>query len=86
MNNEKFPISIHKIALLQAYLYQVFTIENQCKKSFENTKWYLRENHTESEINKILEFFKSRNANCDCEILTKLDLRGFAKELIHTNH
>jgi hypothetical protein len=85
MNKDNMPISIHKIALLQAYLYEIFNLKNQCTQSFSNTIWYLRENHSEAEINEILEFLKSKNANCDCEILTNLDLRDLAKEVISTH-
>ena len=86
MNKRNIPISIQKFSLLQAYLLEIFNFKNQCTKSFNNTKWYLKENHTESEIKEIIEFLKSINVNCDCEILTKLDLREFAKDVINSHN
>jgi len=44
------PIRIHKLALLQAYLYEIFSTEKECKKNFRYTEWYLNENFSKKDI------------------------------------
>ena len=40
MKKLEIPIPIHRLAYLQAYLHQIFTLDSNCKKNFDNTKWY----------------------------------------------
>jgi hypothetical protein len=79
----KLPIPIHKLALLQAYLYQVFTLENHCENSFDHTKWYLDEKCSETEIKNTIEFFKQIGLKCDCDIINKFNLKDFFEEEFH---
>lgn len=83
MIKKVLPIPIHKLALLQAYLYQVFTLEKHCENSFSHTKWYLEEKCSEMEIKKTLEFFKQLGLMCDCDVINKLDLKTFVDDEFH---
>lgn len=76
---KNIPLPIHQIAFLQAYLYEVFSFEKHCKSSFENSEWYLKEKHNKDDVKLILDFFRSENINCDCDIINKIDLRIFQK-------
>lgn len=80
------PIPVHQLALLQAYLYEVFAYEKQCHKNFSNSEWYLRQKHNEEVVNSILEFFRSNNINCDCDIINKFDIRKYVDSLLHYHH
>ena len=82
MKKPDLPIPVHQIAFLQAYLYQIFTIDNQCKKSFKNTEWYLKENYKKQEVDSIINFFKNNNLKCDCDVINKLDLKEISHGLI----
>ena len=86
MKNTEIPIPLHRLAFLQAYLYEVFAYEQQCKKSFKNSEWYLKENYNEEEVNSILDFFRSNNINCDCDIINKFDIREFSKGVVEYHH
>ncbi|MEN8191360.1 MAG: hypothetical protein ABFS12_01005 [Bacteroidota bacterium] len=77
---KNIPLPIHQIALLQSYLYEIFTYEKKCNKSFENSEWYLKEKHTEEEVTSVLEFFKNNDIMCDCDIIHKFDLRVFSED------
>ena len=85
MKKSELPIPIHRLAFLQAYLYQVFTLENECKKNFDNTEWYLKETYTDEEVNSIIEFFKSIGLKCDCDIINKFDLKEISKGIIKSH-
>jgi hypothetical protein len=76
------PIPIHRLAHLQAYLYEVFTLEDNCRKNFNNTKWYLKESHTDKEVESTIDFFKKIGLKCDCDIINKFDLKEISKETI----
>ena len=86
MKKLEIPIPIHRLAYLQAYLYQVFTLDNNCKKNFDNTKWYLKETHTDEEVKSVIDFFKSIGLKCDCDIINKFDLREITKGNIKPHH
>ena len=86
MKNKILPIQIQKLAFLQAYLYEVFNFENQCRNSFKNSEWYLKERYSEEEVESILEFFRSNNINCDCDIINKFDLREFTIDIGNYHH
>jgi hypothetical protein len=86
MKKLELPIPIHRLAYLQAYLYQVFSLNSNCKKNFDNTKWYLKEKHTDEEVNSTIEFFKSIGLKCDCDIINKFDLREISKEILHPHN
>lgn len=82
MDRPELPIAIHRLAYLQAYLYQIFTLERECKNNFDNTRWFLKETHNLEEINSIIEYFKSLGLKCDCDIINKYDLREIAKKTV----
>jgi len=83
MTKTTLSIPIHRLALLQAYLYEIFGGEKKCEKNFKYTKWYLKENFTDPEIEEIIKFFKNGNLNCDCDVLKKFDLREIANSKIN---
>ncbi len=78
---KNIPLPIHQLALLQAYLYEVFSYEKQCEKSFDNAEWYLRDKHNEEKVKSIFDFFRSKNINCDCDIINKIDLRDLSSRI-----
>jgi hypothetical protein len=80
MTKSDLPIPIHKMAFLQAYLYEIFGAGNKCTNSFKHTKWYLKENYSDKEIEALLEFFKEKGVSCDCDILKKLDLQNYSND------
>jgi len=82
MMKKELPILIHKLALLQAYLYEVFGTEKKCEKNFKYTEWYLSENFSKNEIEKILKFFEEEDVHCDCGILKKINLRNYIDDSI----
>jgi hypothetical protein len=71
----ELPIPLHQLALLQAYLYEIFGGEKNCEKNFKYTKWYLSGNFSDLEIEEIMKYFDLHSLSCDCDILNKLDLR-----------
>lgn len=77
MINKKTPIPIYKLALLQAYLYQVFTLEKHCENSFAHTEWYLGENCSKIEIKNTLYFFEQLGLKCDCDVINKFELKSY---------
>jgi hypothetical protein len=81
MSEHKLPLPIHQFALLQAYLYEIFGGEKKCEKNFKYTKWYLKGNYSDSEIEEIMKYFTSQSLNCDCDILNKLNLRKLASDI-----
>ena len=78
MTKIELPIPIHQLALLQAYLYEIFGGEKKCKKNFKYTKWYLKENFSEMELESIFIFFKEKELYCDCDVIKKLDLKDYS--------
>ncbi len=82
MNTTKSPIPVYKLAFLQAYLYQIFSLEGTCKKNFEHTKWYLKEKYTEAEVESIIGYFKSKGLKCDCDVISKMDLKEISNEIL----
>ena len=82
----ELPIPIHQLALLQAYLYEIFVGEKRCEKDFKYTKWYLKENFTNKQIDSIFEFLKSYGFKCDCDIIKKLDLSEISDGIIHLHN
>ena len=85
MKKLEIPIPIYRLAFLQAYLYQIFTLDNNCKKNFDNTKWYLKEKHADEEVNSTIDFFKSIGIKCDCDIINKFDLKEISKGIIKSH-
>lgn len=83
MREKKLPILIHQLALLQAYLYEIFEAEKRCEKNFKHTKWYLKDKHSEKTIEKIVEFFNQEGLNCDCDVIRKLDLRNYSNSSLN---
>jgi|GEM_PF-1346606 hypothetical protein len=78
MTKNDVPIPIYKLAFLQAYLYEIFSTEKKCEKNFKYTVWYLHENFSENEIDRIINFFNEQGINCDCGIIKKLDLKEYS--------
>ncbi len=79
MSKLELPIAIHQLALLQAYLYEIFGGEKKCEKNFKYTRWYLKENFSDLEIEEIMKYFALQSLSCDCDILNKLDQREILK-------
>ena len=85
MKKLEIPIPIHRLAYLQAYLHQIFTLDSNCKMNFDNTKWYLKETHTDEEVNSTIDFFKNKGLKCDCDIINKFDLKEISKGIIKSH-
>lgn len=85
MTKKELPIPIHQLALLQAYLYEIFGGEKKCEKNFKYTKWYLSGNFTDLEIEEIMKYFAFQSLSCDCDILKKLDLRKLTSDIFLHN-
>jgi hypothetical protein len=85
MKKLEIPIPIHRLAYLQAYLHQIFTLDSNCKKNFDNTEWYLKETHTDEEVNSTIDFFKNKGLKCDCDIINKFDLKEISKGIIKSH-
>ncbi len=83
MIKKSLPIPIYRIAMLQAYLYEIFSTEKKCEKNFKYTEWYLKDNFTEEEIVAVIKLFKDKGVHCDCGILKKLDIREFVEDKIN---
>jgi hypothetical protein len=79
------PVPIYQLAFLQAYLFQVFTLENKCKKNFNNTRWFFEGTYSDGEVNSIIAFLKSKGLKCDCDVIKKLDLKEFSKGIISSH-
>ncbi len=86
MNNIELPVPIHEIAILQAYLFEVFTKAGGCANNFDHSKWHLRQSHTDKEIESIIEFFKNCGLKCDCDLIKKFDIREYSKKSIKFQH
>jgi hypothetical protein len=80
MIKDDLPLTIYQLALLQAYLYEVFGGGKVCEKDYKFTRWYLKEKHPGIDIEQIIEKFKKNKLNCDCDILKKLDLQKMYAE------
>jgi len=83
MIKSQLPIPIYQLALLQAYLYEIFSSEKECQKNFKYTEWYLNENFHQDEIEKIIDFFNKEGLSCDCGIIKKLDLRAYSNGILN---
>lgn len=83
MKKSDLPLPIHEIAFLQAYLYEIFSIEGRCNQNFDKTEWHLKETHKEEDVKTIIEYFKDRGLKCDCDLIRKFDLREISKEQIN---
>ncbi len=80
MYKSELPILIHQLALLQAYLYEIFVGEKKCENNFKYSIWYLKEKFSDKKVDSVLEFFKSYGLKCDCDIINKFDLREILDE------
>ena len=85
MTKTELAIPVFKLAFLQAYLYEIFTLKKTCENNFKHTQWYLDENFSEKNIEKLFEFFKNNELNNDCDILKKLDLKEIFASNININ-
>lgn len=72
------PIPIYQLALLQAYLYEIFTAEKKCEQNFRHSVWYMTKNFSEEKIEEIIKFFNNKSIRCDCDVIKKLDLKDFS--------
>ncbi|MEJ5351353.1 MAG: hypothetical protein WHS65_07160 [Melioribacteraceae bacterium] len=82
MRKSKLPIPIHQLAMLQVYLYEILSIDKKCEKNFKHTEWYMNENFSKNEIEKILKFFQEEDVHCNCGILKKINLQNYIDESI----
>jgi hypothetical protein len=79
MRIKELPILLHQLALLQAYLYEIFDGEKQrCENNFKHTKWYLKDKHSEKTVEQIIAFFNQEGLCCDCDVIRRLDLRNYS--------
>jgi hypothetical protein len=83
MIKSELPIPIHHLALLQAYLYEIFGGEKKCEKNFKYTKWYLKGNFSDPVVEEVMNFFRNGDLTCDCDILKKFDLRDLSNRKIN---
>jgi len=83
MTENKLPMPIYRLAFLQAYLYENFSTEKECENNFKYTEWYLKENFSENEIEKIIKFFNNEGVNCDCGVIKKLDLKDYSNRQLN---
>jgi len=77
------PIPIYQLALLQAYLYEVFTAEERCEENFTHSKWYLKKNFSKEKIEEIIKFFNNKGIKCDCDVIKQLDLKDFSDDTLN---
>jgi len=82
MKKSELPIPVYEIAFLQAYLYELFSLEGHCEQNFDRTVWHLKEKHTDEEVKSVIKFFKDRGLKCDCDVIRKLDLREISKQKV----
>ncbi len=82
MIKNELPIPIHRLAFLQAYLYEIFTTEKQCENNFKYTEWYFGENYSDKELKLILVFLKELGVKCDCDVIKNIDLRELTNKTI----
>lgn len=78
MERKHFPAPLYKLALLQAYLYEIFDAGKHCEHNLKYTEWYLNHNFSENEIVSIMNFLNESGMECDCDIINKVDLRDFS--------
>jgi len=83
MKKYKLPVPVYRLALLQAYLYEILTTEKRCERNFKYTDWYLTHNFSEKEIDKIFQLFKDKDIKCDCDVIKKLDLHELSKDTLN---
>ncbi len=83
MIKNKLPIPVYRLALLQAYLYEIFTTEKRCEQNLKYTDWYLTQNFSEKDIEKIFQLFKYKGIKCDCDVIKKLDLKELSKNILN---
>ncbi len=81
MKKLEIPISINQLAFLQAYLYEIFSVEKNCNNSFKYTEWYCREYYSEDELKLIMDFFKGLGIKCDLDIIRKIDVQKLSGEI-----
>ncbi len=79
MGEIELIITIQELAFLQAYLFQVFSSEKQCKKNFDHTEWYFNEKYSSNDVSSIKNYFVNNGIFCDCDIINKFDLRIVSK-------
>lgn len=60
--------------MLQTYLLEIFSHAKKCAHNFENTEWYLNQKLDEKSKKEIMDFFKSSDIKCDCEVLNKIEI------------
>lgn len=71
MENKYKRIRENDFILLQAYLQEIFSIENTCKDNFTRTQWYLNEKYSENEVTEIIKEFMRNDIKCDCNLINK---------------
>lgn len=72
MDKTKTGFSVIDLALLKAYLLQVFANEQVCKQDMKHTLWYLSDRFNDATKEKILEYLKEQGISCDCGVIEKL--------------
>lgn len=84
MKKNHFDIS--DIALLQAYILELFKLSNKCEHSLKFTEEYLNEKFTEDAKQEILNFLEERGVDCDCSIINKLNIAEGEEAQKRTEH
>ncbi len=85
MKKTESPIPIYKLAFLQAYLYQILTLDKQCENNFNHTEWYLKEHFSAAEMKTILNFLDQQGLKCDCDLINKLNLKELLNNKLITH-
>lgn len=67
-------INPEDIALLQAYLVEVFSFEEGCRNNFKHTEWYLEQKLGKEKKEQYLDYIINSGAKCDCDVIKKIDL------------
>jgi hypothetical protein len=67
------------MALLQAYLHEMFTHQTSCKENFTYTEWYLEEKYSDSIKEQVLKKIKEAGINCDCGVVEKIKQTNWAE-------
>ena len=83
---KKNHFDIADIALLQAYILELFKLSNKCETSLKFTKEYLSEKFTENTKAEIINYLEERGVDCDCGVINKLNISEEEEAIKRTEH